>query len=110
MRPLVLILCLSLIALPVAAIARQTPQTGEARQLQAEFRDERARARRLRQEAAEAGREIAGLERQLAGLRSAVGLRFRHARETGQLLLAAARACGPGGVAISVVAWTRRPT
>ena len=73
MRPLVLILCLSLIALPVAAIARQTPQTGEARQLQAEFRDERARARRLRQEAAEAGREIAGLERQLAGLRAAVG-------------------------------------
>ena len=74
MRPLVLTLCLSLIAaLPVAAIARQTP-TGEARRLQAEYRDERARAVRLRQEAAEATREISALERQLSELRAAVGL------------------------------------
>ena len=73
MRPLVLTLCLSLIAaLPVAAIARQTP-TGEARRLQAEYRDERARAVRLRQEAAEATREISALERQLSELRAAVG-------------------------------------
>jgi len=73
MRPLVPILCLSLIALPVAAIARQTPPPGEVRRLQAEFRDERARALRLRQEAAGAAREIAGLERQLAELQAAVG-------------------------------------
>ncbi|MDQ7811888.1 universal stress protein, partial [Brevundimonas sp.] len=44
MRPLVLILCLSLTALPVGAAA---PVTDVAR-LQAEFRDEQARARRLR--------------------------------------------------------------
>ena len=73
MRPLVLILCLSLIALPVAAIARQSPPAGEVKRLQAEFRDERARALRLRAEAAEAAREIAGLERQLTELRAAVG-------------------------------------
>jgi len=73
MRPPVLILCLSLIALPVAAIARQTPSSGEVSRLQAEFRDERARALRLRGEAAEAAREIAGLERQLTELRAAVG-------------------------------------
>ncbi len=72
MRAPVLILCLSLIALPVAAIARQTP-TGEVKRLQAEFRDERARALRLRQEAAEAAREIATLERQLSELRATVG-------------------------------------
>ncbi len=73
MRAPVLILCLSLIALPVAAIARQTPPAGEVKRLQAEFRDERARALRLREEAAAASREIAGLERQLTGLRAAVG-------------------------------------
>jgi murein hydrolase activator len=73
MRPLTLVLCLSLIALPVAAIARQSPPTGEVKRLKAEFRDERARARRLREEAAGAAREIAGLERQLVELRAAVG-------------------------------------
>jgi len=73
MRAPVLILCLSLIALPVAAIARQTPPAGEVKRLQAEFRDERARALRLRAEAADASREISGLERQLTELRAAVG-------------------------------------
>ncbi len=73
MRAPVLILCIGLIALPVAAIARQSPSAGEVKRLQAEFRDERARARRLREEAAEAAREITGLERQLAELRAAVG-------------------------------------
>jgi len=73
MRTPVLILCLSLIALPVASIARQSPPAGEVKRLQAEFRDERARALRLRQEAAEAAREIAALERQLTALRAAVG-------------------------------------
>ena len=73
MRAPVLILCLSLIALPVAAIAHQTPQTGEVKRLQAEFRDERARARRLRVEAVEAAREITGMERRLTELRAAVG-------------------------------------
>ena len=68
MRPLVLILCLSLTALPVGA----TPSADVAR-LQAEFRDEQARARRLRAEAAEAATELAGLERSLGQLRSAVG-------------------------------------
>ncbi len=73
MRAPVLILCLSLIALPVAAIARQDSSAGDVRRLQAEFRDERARALRLRAEAAAAAREIAGLERQLTGLRASVG-------------------------------------
>jgi len=73
MRTPVLILCLSLMALPVAAIARQSPAAGEVGRLQAEFRDERARALRLRAEAAEAAREIAGLESQLTELRAAVG-------------------------------------
>ena len=73
MRAPVLILCLSLIALPVAAIARQSPPADEVGRLQAEFRDERARALRLRAEAAEAAREIARLEGQLTELRAAVG-------------------------------------
>ncbi|MDP3370716.1 MAG: hypothetical protein Q8M32_12830, partial [Brevundimonas sp.] len=73
MRFPVLILFLSLIAAPVAAITRQTPPTAEAGRLQAEFRDERARALRLREEAAEAAREIAVLEGRLTGLRAAVG-------------------------------------
>ena len=73
MRAPVLILCLSLIALPVAAIARQSPPAGEVKRLQAEFRDERARALRLRAEATEAAREIARLEGQLTELRAAVG-------------------------------------
>lgn len=68
MRPLILILCLSLTALPVGA----TPTTDVGR-LQAEFRDEQARARRLRAEAAEAAAELAGLERSLGSLRSSVG-------------------------------------
>ncbi|MGZ9115139.1 MAG: murein hydrolase activator EnvC family protein [Brevundimonas sp.] len=68
MRPLVLILCLSLTALPVGA----APTTEVAR-LQAEFRDEQARARRLRAEAAEATAELAGLERSLGQLRTSVG-------------------------------------
>ena len=68
MRPLVLILCLSLTALPVGA----TPSTDVAR-LQAEFRDEQARARRLRAEAVEAAGELAGLERSLGQLRTSVG-------------------------------------
>jgi septal ring factor EnvC (AmiA/AmiB activator) len=73
MRAPLLILCLAVIALPVAAIARQTPSAGDVSRLQAEFRDERARALRLRAEAAEAAREIAGLESQLTALRTAVG-------------------------------------
>lgn len=68
MRPLILILCLSLTALPVGA----TPSADVAR-LQAEFRDEQARARRLRAEAVEAATELAGLERSLGQLRTSVG-------------------------------------
>ena len=59
-----------LVALPVAAAAPQ--QASEVGRLQAEFRDERARALRLRAEAAEAAAEIARLERELAGLRADV--------------------------------------
>jgi septal ring factor EnvC (AmiA/AmiB activator) len=70
MRPLFLIAALALIALPVAASA---PQTGEVTRLQAEFRDERARARSLREEADRAAEGIAALERDLARLRAAVG-------------------------------------
>lgn len=73
MRPLVLILCLSLTALPVAAGGQQGVQAGDVARLQAEFRDEQARARRLRTEATEATRELAGLERSLGQLRTSVG-------------------------------------
>lgn len=69
MRPAALALLSVLTALPVAAAA---PQSAEIARLQAEFRDERARARSLRAEAAEAGAEIAALERDLARLRSQV--------------------------------------
>ena len=70
MRPLVPLLLLGLLALPVAAAA---PQDGaEVARLQAEFRDEQARARRLRTEAADAAAEIAGLERELNRLSAAV--------------------------------------
>jgi septal ring factor EnvC (AmiA/AmiB activator) len=65
MRPAALALLSVLTALPVAAAAPQTP---EVARLQAEFRDERARALRLRAEAAEAAAEIARLERELASL------------------------------------------
>jgi septal ring factor EnvC (AmiA/AmiB activator) len=70
MRPLVLLLLASLIALPVAAAAPQ--ERGEVARLQAEYRDELARARRLRAEAEEAAAEIADLERQLSRLTAAV--------------------------------------
>lgn len=69
MRPLLLLAAFALVALPVAAAA---PQAGDVARLQAEFRDEQARARRLRAEADDAAAEIAGLERELASLRSAV--------------------------------------
>ena len=65
MRPLPLALVFVLTALPVAAAA---PQSAEVARLQAEFRDERARALRLRAEAAEAAAEIVRLERELAAL------------------------------------------
>lgn len=70
MRSLALLLLAGLIALPVAAAAPQ--EQGEVARLQAEFRDEQARARRLRTEADEAAAEIAGLERQLSRLTAAV--------------------------------------
>ena len=68
MRPLIPLLAIVLTALPVAA----TSPAGEVGRLQAEYRDEQARARRLRAEAADATQEIAGLERELATLRTAV--------------------------------------
>ncbi len=70
MRPLPLAILAVAVALPVTAAPQQA---GEAARLQAEFRDERARARSLRAEAAEAGAEIAALERDLARLRTQVG-------------------------------------
>ena len=70
MRPLILIAALALVALPVAASA---PQAGDVARLQAEFRDERARARSLRAEADRAAAEIVGLARDLARLGAAVG-------------------------------------
>lgn len=69
MRPLLLAAVALATALPVAAAPQQA---GEAGRLQAEFRDERARARSLRAEAAEAGAEIAALERDLSRLRAQV--------------------------------------
>ncbi|MDQ8029151.1 MAG: peptidoglycan DD-metalloendopeptidase family protein [Brevundimonas sp.] len=70
MRPFVFLLLASLIALPVAAAAPQ--ERGEVARLQAEYRDELARARRLRAEAEEAANEIASLERELSRLTAAV--------------------------------------
>lgn len=70
MRSLLPIILAGLIALPVAAAAPQ--EQGEIARLQAEFRDEQARARRLRAEAEEAAAEIAGLERELSRLTAAV--------------------------------------
>ncbi|HZW15534.1 MAG TPA: peptidoglycan DD-metalloendopeptidase family protein [Brevundimonas sp.] len=67
MRKAGLALLFVLTALPVAAAPPPAgPGSGEIARLQAEFRDERARALRLRAEAAEADAEIARLERQLA--------------------------------------------
>jgi len=65
MRKAALALLFVLTALPVAAAA---PQSAEIGRLQAEFRDERARALRLRAEAADAAAEIVRLERELAAL------------------------------------------
>ncbi|RZJ29256.1 MAG: peptidase M23 [Brevundimonas sp.] len=70
MRPLLPLFLASLIALPVAAAAPQ--ERGQVARLQAEYRDELARARRLRAEAADAATEIAGLERELSRLTAAV--------------------------------------
>lgn len=70
MRPLIAIAMVGLIALPVAAAAPQ--ERGEVARLQAEFRDEQARARRLRAEADDAAAEIVTLERELGRLTAAV--------------------------------------
>ena len=70
MKSLIPLLLAGLIALPVAAAAPQ--ERGEVTRLQAEFRDEQARARRLRAEADEAAAEIATLERELSRLTAAV--------------------------------------
>jgi septal ring factor EnvC (AmiA/AmiB activator) len=70
MRPVLPILLAGLLALPVAAAAPQ--DRTEVARLQAEFRDEQARARRLRAEADEAAAEIANLERELGRLTAAV--------------------------------------
>ena len=69
MRPLALAALLVLTALPVAASA---PQDRDVGRLQAEYRDERARARRLRAEADDAAAEIARLEAELRRLGDAV--------------------------------------
>lgn len=69
MHKAALALLFVLTALPVAAAA---PQSGEIARLQAEFRDERARALRLRAEAADAAAEVARLERELAALGTGV--------------------------------------
>ena len=66
-------LILTVLGLLIAAPAIGQPATvGEVPRLQAEYRDEQARARRLRAEAAEAAAEIATLDGQLTRLRTAV--------------------------------------
>ena len=70
MKSLLPLLLAGAIALPVAAAAPQ--ERGEVARLQAEFRDEQARARRLRAEADDAAAEIVQLERELARLTAAV--------------------------------------
>ena len=54
-----------------AASQRAAQPNSELTRLQAEYRDETARARRLRAEAAAAGDEVVDLDRQLADLRRA---------------------------------------
>ncbi len=63
--------CLLLALAGPAASQRGTPSNAELTRLQAEYRDETARARRLRAEAAAAAEEIVDLDRQLRELRRA---------------------------------------
>ncbi|MES2833194.1 MAG: peptidoglycan DD-metalloendopeptidase family protein [Pseudomonadota bacterium] len=63
----VLIIAVALLAAAGPATALRGPQ--DVARLQAEYRDEMARARRLRADAAEAAAEVADLERRLAVLR-----------------------------------------
>ena len=63
--------CLLLALAGPAAGQRTAQPNAELTRLQAEYRDETARARRLRAEAAAAGDEVVDLDRQLAELRRA---------------------------------------
>ena len=68
-KPLIILSVALLVAGPAAS---QLPTAQDLPRLQAEYRDEQARARRLRADAAEATTEIADLERRLSGLRQEV--------------------------------------
>ena len=70
-RPVLLIACVAALTAGPAVSQRAAPQSSEMAGLQAEYRDEQARARRLRADAADAAAEIAALDRQLAALRGA---------------------------------------
>lgn len=71
MRRLVITTCLiALAATPAMSLRAQTSKADMA-SLQAEYRDELARARRLRADARDAQTELVTLERQLSGLRRA---------------------------------------
>lgn len=69
-KSLILVGCLALAAGPASG-QRPAAQDGELPGLQAEYRDELARARRLRADAQEAAAELAGLNRRLGGLEAA---------------------------------------
>lgn len=71
MRKVVVLACLTVLALGPAASLRAQDSRPDMAGLQAEFRDEQVRARRLRADAVDAQTELAALERQLATLRRA---------------------------------------
>jgi len=70
-RPILLIACVAALTAGPAVSQRAEPQPSEMAGLQAEYRDEQARARRLRADASDAAAEIVALDRQLAALRGA---------------------------------------
>ncbi len=71
MRKLIVTSCLIVLAAAPAASLRAQDAKADMASLQAEYRDDLARARRLRADARDAQQELATLERQLTGLRRA---------------------------------------
>jgi len=71
MSRLILLACATALLAGPAASQRAAAPNGEMTALQAEYRDEQARARRLRADAADAADEIRSLDRQLTALRGA---------------------------------------
>lgn len=117
MRRLVLILSVVLTALPASAAGGRQDVAG----LQAEYRDEQARARRLRAEAADAAARLTALDSELASLRTAVGaddrliasqrarLRELGAREAALVARLSQTRAGQGRLLSALQMMSRRP-